>query len=241
MFLHGLLGSAANWRRITPSFEKDFEILVFDQRGHGRSFQPESGYAPEDYAGDLFQVLEELGWEKISLVGHSMGGRNALHFAYQYPDRIEKLVIEDIGPDGNRGSSLKIEKMLKSVPVPFSKKSDARDYFNNSFEDISLGQYLYSNIVQKSEDEYSWRFSLNGVLESLEKGRARERWEELRALKMETLVVRGENSQDLSRETFEEMLRSNTNIQGETIVGAGHWVHFDKPDEFIDLLTKFLI
>src|SRR5512135_2152018 len=81
VFLHGLMGSGVNWRKIAQSLEADYQVLIFDQRGHGRSFQPSSGYAPEDYANDLALILEELRWEKILLVGHSMGGRNALHFA----------------------------------------------------------------------------------------------------------------------------------------------------------------
>jgi pimeloyl-ACP methyl ester carboxylesterase len=51
-----------------------------------------------DYAGDLKGILDELGWQKIHLVGHSMGGRNAFHFAGLYPERVQKLVVEDISP-----------------------------------------------------------------------------------------------------------------------------------------------
>src|SRR4051812_15656878 len=98
VFLHGLMGSASNWRKITPAFENDYQILIYDQRGHGRSFKPISGYTPADFAGDLKNIIDELGWEKIHLVGHSMGGRNALEFAQLFPRRIDHLVIEDITP-----------------------------------------------------------------------------------------------------------------------------------------------
>src|SRR5436305_14748609 len=87
VFLHGVMGYSANWRRIARAFEHTHHVLVYDQRGHGRSFQPPTGYAPEDYASDLEKILDELGWGAIQLVGHSMGGRAALHFAYESPDR----------------------------------------------------------------------------------------------------------------------------------------------------------
>ena len=58
VFLHGLMGFASNWKRIARHFESDFEILIYDQRGHGRSFHPAKGFAPEDYAQDLFEILE---------------------------------------------------------------------------------------------------------------------------------------------------------------------------------------
>src|SRR6185437_2661695 len=93
VFLHGLMGSLANWRRITPAFENDYEILTLDQRGHGRSFQPATGYEPSDFAADLAACLDELGWTRSHLVGHSMGGRNALEFASLFPQRTASLVV----------------------------------------------------------------------------------------------------------------------------------------------------
>src|ERR1700722_10818094 len=120
VFLHGMLGSAANWRRITPAFEGDFRILVYDQRGHGKSFHPLRGYAPEDFAEDLRFLMDHLEIEKANLVGHSMGGRNALCFSGLSPERVSHLVIEDIGPEGSVKNGLELVKKLKAVPVPFS-------------------------------------------------------------------------------------------------------------------------
>ena len=112
VFLHGLLGSGNNWRKITAQFQDRFQILIYDQRGHGRSFQPDTGYAPEDYAQDLTKILDELNWAKINLVGHSMGGRNALAFSTMNPERLNSLVIEDIGPTSGKDSVDKIERLL---------------------------------------------------------------------------------------------------------------------------------
>lgn len=72
VFLHGLMGSWTNWRRIFADFETSYRILSFDQRGHGKSLRPDDGYAPEDFAGDLVTILKELGWQTVRLVGHSM-------------------------------------------------------------------------------------------------------------------------------------------------------------------------
>jgi len=65
VFLHGLMGSGANWRKIVKEFSDQFQVLTFDQRGHGRSFQPENAYSPKDYSEDLLKILKELGWDKI--------------------------------------------------------------------------------------------------------------------------------------------------------------------------------
>lgn len=240
VFLHGVMGNLGNWRRITPSFENRFEVLTFDQRGHGRSFKPENGYAPEDYATDLLKILDELGWQKVFLVGHSMGGRSAQNFAVRFSQRVERLVIEDIGPDKSEEAVRKMIDMIERTPTPFRNKKTAKEYFYNEFKDVNLGAYLYSNIEDKEDGSADWRFSKKGVIESIIEGRAKERWDEIKKLTIPTLLIRGTLSDELSHEVFEKVLEMNANIQGVEIEGAGHWVHFDKPNEFISAIQKFL-
>jgi esterase len=248
VFLHGLMGSGTNWRKITPGFVGDFQILLFDQRGHGRSFQPLSGYSPEDYASDIKKIVDELGWNKFHLVGHSMGGRNALVFADLHPQYIDKLVIEDIGPDLNHESGEKIKRLIDLVPVPFPSRSVARDFFQTTFLELIknhsdsrvLSQYFYTNIAETANKQADWRFSKAGVFASLNEGRTVERWKELQNLIVPTLLIRGEHSKELYPEVYNNMLLANDNITGIVVPGAGHWVHAEKPLEFINILRKFL-
>ena len=250
VFLHGVMGFALNWRRIAKAFEADYQVLAYDQRGHGRSFHPASGYSPEDYANDLEKILDELGWREITLVGHSMGGRASYSFAARHPERVTRLVIEDIGPktyDTGTGVTL-VEQMLDVVPVPFESKKAAREWFSTEFprlfsaqkKKLQLAEYLYANIMETTpKGPATWRFSEAGVRESVAQGRAAERWDDISALKMPTLVMRGEFSGDLPREVFEKMLSLNPNIQGIEIAGSGHWIHSDKPEIFIETLETF--
>lgn len=249
IFLHGLMGSGANWRKITPAFEKDYHILLLDQRGHGRSFHPEFGFSPEDYARDLHKILEELGWgeEAILLVGHSMGGRNALAFAHLYPQRVAKLVIEDIGPDSHPDAVKQIEFYLDQVPTPFADKRAAKQFFDEEFprrigsgpKSQVLAQYFYTNIATREDGRADWRFSPKAILSSVREGRAYERWDQIRALKGPTLVIRGSRSEELSEEVFHRMVAANPLITGVQIPESGHWVHFDQPQAFIEALTQF--
>jgi esterase len=248
VFLHGVMGFSANWRRVARAFEDRFEVLVFDQRGHGRSFQPTTGYGPENYAQDLHDILAALKWERIHLVGHSMGGRVAYHFAAQYPERVTQLVIEDIGPTLlPLGASLVI-RMLDAVPVPFSSKREAKAFFDGPFLELfkdepkreNLAQYLYANITENDEKEAVWRFYEPGIRESVAQGRAADHWEDIETLRMPTLLMRGEHSKDLPRATFEQMLKRNPTLQGIEIPGAGHWIHSEQPELFIAALRNFL-
>jgi esterase len=239
VFLHGLMGSGANWRKVTSILEKDYHILVFDQRGHGRSFHPEQGYDPEDFALDLLKILDELGWAKVALVGHSMGGRNALNFSYRWPQRVMGLVLEDIGPDVNEEVGTRIQHWIEMIPTPFPSRRAAKDYLLGQFPE-TLAQFFYSNIEETEKGQANWRFSKPGVLASLQAGRQRDRWEELKALKMPTLVIRGKDSANFKREIFARMLKENPRLQGVEIPNAGHWVHADQPEGFVRELKKFL-
>lgn len=234
------MGYAGNWMRVTPSFEKAFHILTYDQRGHGRSMKPEHGYSPEDYASDLVKILDELGWNKINLVGHSMGGRNAMSFASQYPQRVERLVIEDIGPDANQAAVSRIHKLLEGVPTPFADKRLAKEFLMNKIPDPALGMYLYSNLEEKLDGSFDWRFSKSAILESVDLGRAKDRWDQIRKLTMPTLIIRGENSEEFPKLVFDKIGTINPKIKQVEIPGSGHWVHFDKPDEFIKVVNDFL-
>jgi pimeloyl-ACP methyl ester carboxylesterase len=248
VFLHGLMGYAQNWRKIVQSFEDKYEILVYDQRGHGRSFQPLTGYSPDDYAEDLYLILEELRWQKCFLVGHSMGGRNALNFAHRFPNKVEKLVIEDIGPENDTAGLKRYTKLLEMIPTPFVSKLRAKEFFLNDFIHLSkngekpqmLGQYLYSNIIEMPDGTADWRFSKNAILSSLNEGRLKNQWLEFESLKMPTLVIRGANSRDLKSEVYAEMLKRNTVVKGVEIANAGHWVHYDQPQAFVEVLREFL-
>ncbi len=241
VFLHGLMGFGANWRKIVSGMEDKFQILTFDQRGHGRSMKPDAGYAPEDYADDLIEILNELGWEKIHLVGHSMGGRNALNFASRFPQRVISLVIEDISPESKLSDVERYEKLLDRVPTPFQNKKDAKEFLLNDFGDPVLGNYFYSNLVENDQGLIDWRFSKKGIIDSVRLGRKVDRWAEWQSLKMPTLLVRGENSTDLPQDIYEKMLKENPNVEGILIKEAGHWVHFDQPEQFIDDLRAFLL
>ncbi len=247
VFLHGLMGSGINWSRIAKLFGEDYQILLYDQRGHGRSFKPKTGYHPNDYAEDLVIIIDELGWDKISLVGHSMGGRNAIHFVGNYPERIHKAVIEDISPSVRKDSIDSMKKLINSVPVPFTDKKTAQNFFKDQFleqftnkeQGKVIAQFFMMNIIEKSSGIADWRFFKQGILETLVLGRNESAWETVDDLKVPTLFLYGGQSDELTESDLER-LKKNNHIKTRCIQGAGHWVHFDQPEEFGKVLGEFL-
>lgn len=247
VFLHGLMGYALNWRKIIQSLEKTERVLVYDQRGHGKSMKPLTGYNREDYADDLYLILQELKWESIILVGHSMGGRVALNFAARYPEKVSKLIIEDIGPDSDPKSAQYYEYLINLPPTPFIDKKSAKEYFDGPFlqqvgnrENTSLlAQYLYSNIEEKPDGTADWRFYKEGVIKSIYTGSSEVLWSEIKSLKMPTLFLRGERSKDLSFETFKKLNNFTPNIHTIEIKNSGHWVHFEQAQQFLEEIKQF--
>ncbi|MGE4131933.1 MAG: alpha/beta fold hydrolase [Bdellovibrionales bacterium] len=249
MFLHGLMGSGSNWRQVAKAFAEDYQVLTFDQRGHGRSHPPGDHFRPTDFAQDLRLILDELGWERIFLVGHSMGGRNALEFAWRFAHRVIGLVMEDIGPEAKASAMDRIRRLLDLVPSPFSSRAEARRFLLEEYPKLisfyprpeTVAMFLLTNIVEKAPGVWDWRFDKTAILAALTAGRQEDRWDAFQNLKCPVLVMRGENSTDLDRETFERMQRLLPSARAVEIPGAGHWVHFEQPDAFIRVVREFFL
>ncbi len=250
VFLHGLMGSLVNWKKIVSSLNATERTLIFDQRGHGKSFQPATGYSPEDYADDLFLITQDLGWDDFILVGHSMGARNSLVFAARFPEKVNKLVMEDLGPEAKPKALDYYLELMHAIPLPFSSLREGKEFFLNQFPRLwrgksaepveILGQFLYSNLIENAQGQAWFRFSPAAVTESVRWGRQNDHWEELRDLRVPTLIVRGQNSNELSVETFLQMKTENPTLTAVQIANAGHWVHYDQPEEFLRSLKSFV-
>jgi pimeloyl-ACP methyl ester carboxylesterase len=94
VLVHGLGGNLAGWHlTIVPELQREYRVLTYDLRGHGRSDAPPAGYTTGDMARDLKGILDALDIEKAAIVGHSWGADIVLHFALLNPERVSELVI----------------------------------------------------------------------------------------------------------------------------------------------------
>lgn len=240
VLLHGLMGFAANWGKVWPALEKKRPVLVLDQRGHGRSEKPLTGYDPTDYAKDLNQLLKFLGWKQAHIIGHSMGGRVALRFASLFPEQTASLVMEDSGVEARPDRIQWIQKLLSSVPTPFPNREAAKKFFQSHFLDDPLtGSFLHANLSTNEHGEMDWRFYLPGMIETIERGRATDARAEFTSIKVPTLLIRGEKSKEFPQEEADSMAKQG-NVSLFVIGGAGHYVHAEKPNEFNEALCTFL-
>ena len=95
VLLHGLTDNGACWTRLARDLEADYDLIMPDARGHGRSAVPDSGYSPEDRAADTIGLIDALGLDRPVLLGHSMGGLTAALVAADAPGQIRGAILED--------------------------------------------------------------------------------------------------------------------------------------------------
>lgn len=241
VFLHGLMGFSSNWGKIWPALQEQYPVLVYDQRGHGKSHKPAKGYSPSDYAQDLRALLDHLQWPKVHVVGHSMGGRVALRFCTEFPERVKSVVIEDSGMTANPKRVQWIQDLLGSIPTPFADRASAKKFFDEKYaSDVMLGGFLHANLETKPDGQVDWRFYAPGMVETIVAGRATDAMAEFAKLNIPTLIVRGGRSLEFPKSEMAEMQRILPEAKYEEIPGAGHFVHAEKPVEFSLILKNFL-
>ncbi|MGZ4737656.1 MAG: alpha/beta fold hydrolase [Ilumatobacteraceae bacterium] len=113
VLIHGIAGSSTTWRAVMPALAEHYTVIAPDLLGHGHSAKPRGDYSLGAYASGIRDLLAVLGQERGTVIGHSLGGGVAMQFAYQFPERIERVVLVASGGLGKEGSPL-----LKAVTLP---------------------------------------------------------------------------------------------------------------------------
>src|SRR5258708_6221714 len=113
VLLHGIAGSSATWEHVIPRLSTRYRIIAPDLLGHGESAKPGGDYSLGAYATLIRDLLETLGEERGTVVGHSLGGGVAMQFAYQYPERCERLVLVSSG-----GLGREVHAILRAAVLP---------------------------------------------------------------------------------------------------------------------------
>ncbi|MBE8221326.1 MAG: alpha/beta hydrolase [Bdellovibrionales bacterium] len=245
VFLHGIMGSLSNWLKVSAYFKSNFEILLFDQRGHGRSFHGNS-YKLADYAKDLEFITNKIGWDKFHLVGHSSGGVVACEYSATYPNKILSLCIEDVSMEPSKNIGKRIEKILLSIPTPFKDKLSYEKFFTekvpslteNFFQSKFLERFLAMNITEDKNGEKNWRFHRDGIIESVRESRAVSLYPKYFNISCPILIIRGSKSEHLPPEEYKKML-THKNAQGVEFL-SGHAVHIEQCEGFSKALLDFI-
>lgn len=113
LLIHGIAGSSTTWRAVMPALAEHYTVIAPDLLGHGQSAKPRGDYSLGAYASGIRDLLTVLEKERVTLVGHSLGGGVAMQFAYQFPEWAERLVLVASG-----GLGKEVSPLLKAVTLP---------------------------------------------------------------------------------------------------------------------------
>ena len=111
--IHGIAGSSTTWRGVLPALAEHYTVVAPDLLGHGHSAKPRGDYSLGAYASGVRDLLAVLGLERATVIGHSLGGGVAMQFAYQFPERVERLVLVASG-----GLGREVSPILRAVTLP---------------------------------------------------------------------------------------------------------------------------
>jgi pimeloyl-ACP methyl ester carboxylesterase len=246
VLLHGLRGHAHSWDDVSAALCGDYRVLALDQRGRGESdWAGDGDYSTSAYVSDLLDFCDALKLDRFILAGHSMGGRNSISFAGRHSDRLQKLIIVDIGPTVDPAGSQRITQELISVPEEFDSFEDVVAYMggqNRFASDAVLRRRLQYATRELPNGKIGWCYDLVTIREQRRRGTAppEDLWPLLPNIACPTLVVRGKQSDLLSAEVAQRMIQNLPDAKLVEVDRAGHMVFEDNSSDFIDAVKVWL-
>ena len=238
IILHGLFGSSDNWLTHAKKLADYFKVYLVDLRNHGHSPWSDD-FSYQIMADDLHQLVTTEKLTDFILMGHSMGGKTAMRYAQQHEELLEKLIIVDMGVKEYPIHHDTILEGLNSLDLSvIDTRSGAEEVLGKYIENLSIRQFLLKNLFWKEKGQLAWRINIP-VLD-------REMSEIVSALPFkevftETLFMRGGQSNYIREEDENQILTYFPIAEIHTIERAGHWIHAEDPEEFIEEVLGFCV
>ena len=165
VILHGFLGSSDNWRSMSKRLSTHFTVYCPDLRNHGQSPHSDAMDYPI-MAADLREFVEEQSLAQAVLLGHSMGGKVAMQFAGQYPDKVDKLVVVDIAPKAYPPTHQSLLTALRAVDLRAAKNfSDIDAVLSRPIPEAAVRQFLMKNLTRHDRG-FRWRIALDAIMQN---------------------------------------------------------------------------
>ncbi|WP_236705036.1 alpha/beta fold hydrolase [Hymenobacter sp. AT01-02] len=216
-------------------------VILVDLRNHGRSFHsPEHSY--ESMSQDVVALFDHLNLDAATttLLGHSMGGKAAMRFALDHPERLARLVVLDIAP---RFSDMEhqddIVAGLSAVSLAtLESRQQADEVLAQHIPQVGVRQFLLKNLYRQDDNSFAWRQNLPALTANMSAIGA-EITSPQPFLKRALFLRGGKSDYIQPEDKLYHIPALFPNSQVETVVDAGHWLHAEKPDEVFELVQAF--
>ncbi|KAM4795239.1 sn-1-specific diacylglycerol lipase ABHD11 isoform 1-T1 [Rhinophrynus dorsalis] len=245
VLLHGLFGCKSNFQSIAKALVRKTgrKVLTLDARNHGNSPHTDIITYPA-MSADVHQILHQLNIPSCVLIGHSMGGKTAMTLALQEPQLVERLVSVDISPSPTVPQSgfPQFIAAMQSVHIKGKMpRSTARrlaeEQLSATVKEASIRQFLLTNLVQEN-DQFKWRVNLEAIARHLPD--LMDFPEFHKPYPGPALFLGGADSPYISSENYPEIEQLFPCAEVEYILGAGHWVHSEKTQDFLSAICNFV-
>ncbi|RNI30234.1 alpha/beta fold hydrolase [Rufibacter immobilis] len=239
LILHGLFGTLDNWQTLGRQFAETFNVYLLDLRNHGRSPHSQE-FSYQLMTDDLLEFIEQHQLQDAMIIGHSMGGKVAMNFALQHPDKLAKLLVADIAPKAYPPHHDEIIAGFRSIDLnSLQSRQEADAQLAQKVDDVGTRLFLLKNLYRTDDNSFAWRLNLDAIEQNLDK--ILGNIESDTPFTKPTLFLRGGNSRYIKPE--QDMAQIQALFPGaaiETIENAGHWLHAEQPQEFYQRTMAFL-
>jgi esterase len=239
LILHGLLGSARNWSTFARQIGATRRVFALDLRNHGTS--PWADRMTYDrMAKDVgaFMARQEL--PAAAVIGHSMGGKVAMRLALAHGELVLRLVVVDVAPVAYRRSFNAYVEAMRGLDLSgISRRSEADARLAEQIDDPGVRGFLLQNLVS-TEDGLAWCVPLQALADSMPELVGFPESRDAEPYAGPCLFVTGGRSDYVRPEHHATILRLFPEAQFVTIPDAGHWVHAEAPNAFLEVVSAFL-
>ncbi len=236
LIAHGLFGSLDNWVTLAKQFSTDFNVYCVDLRNHGLSPHTEA-FSIELLAEDLNHFIETKIGKPTAVIGHSLGGKAAMHLAINFPQSLSKLIVADIAPKAYPPHHQIILQALHSLDfTSITSRKEAEEMLFKQLKDLSTVQFLAKNIARTDDGKLKWKFNL----ESLTTHIAEVGKPQVGICTLSTLFLRADRSNYVLDSDVEAIQEQFPFSEINTIENAGHWLHAEQPKAFYEAVIGFL-
>ena len=245
VMVHGLTGNAHAFDNLAPHFVPRYHVISVDVRGRGDSDWATDGDSSNDaYVADLEGVREALGFERFSLVGTSLGGRISLTYAGTYPERVERTILNDIGPEVDPRGGSRIATSSRDAVTTFATIEEVMAWHRENrvgFVAMSDTQQRVAAghaVKARPEGGYVWKMD-PAVRSDPRRPDPEASWNLARRIPGPVLLVRGGDSDLLSPEIAQRMMAEMQDCSMVEVPGVGHAPTLMEPEAFGPVLEFF--
>jgi esterase len=237
VIMHGIFGSSDNWLTQARFFSSKYHVFTIDLRNHGQSGHSDVfDYA--SMANDLQEFIDSKNLKDAIVIGHSMGGKVAMNFALAHPEKLQKLIVVDIAPKFYNLEHYVILDGLQAIPInTVSTRQEADETLSKFVAEADVRQFLLKNLQRKQEGGFSWKLNLPVIAKNLKNIGLDLQFDG--KFEKPALFIRGAKSKYVSDEDMTRIKEIFPKAELETL-DTGHWVQAEKPQEFVDLVMRWL-